>query len=238
MRVPLSGTSVTLGSVSQSPSTGETEADLVRSKISSMFAGLNFAEREPAASSKAAAKVAMKAGPLQMQVPEKELKALIARLSEKCEQQFMTILHGQSPPIHSFGAPGSDASAASCTELEGSLCAMDAHVSQKKAMQSREMSSVTSVHGNGCLPRKCLTSTDLEALAGFFQTKAKEALAGVGTEVKLSVNCTKVGGTVAVAGSVVKGIDPEITHVKSGGIGLQGRLVALVALLAVFCFVL
>merc|ERR1719336_3789826 len=92
-----------------------------------------------------------------------------------------------------------NASAAECRELSGGVCAMSARVTQQKDTQSHQMSSSTDVSGDGCVPNKCMLDADLDALSGFMQTKAQEALPGIGTLVKLSVDCSKAGGSTAVA---------------------------------------
>jgi len=137
---------------------------------------------------------------LKIQVPEKELQALIDKLSTGCEQQFSDILHGRGPAFHNFGHPGTDSSSAGCAQLNGTLCAMEAQVSRQQDSQGRSMSSSTEVEGNGCLPRHCMADSDLQVLAAFMQSKAKSAIPAPGVEVALKVDCSAAGGSNALVG--------------------------------------
>lgn len=220
---------------SLAPDTSDHEADALRAKIeSTVFAGVLRFEDVNGGNEKANAPPA---SPLQMQIPEKELKSLTEKLTAQCKEQFMAIIQGKGPAMHTFGAPGTKASAKSCRELDGGLCSMKAHVMQQKDMQSRQLSSETDVSGDGCLPNKCMQSTDLDVLSGFMQTKAKEALPGIGNMVKLSVDCSKAGGSAAVAGShtpVVRSATKE--RVGQGGVPARGPLLTLLAALASISF--
>lgn len=139
---------------------------------------------------------------INMQVPEKELKELLGQLSAKCEKQFSAIIHGQGPGMHMYGVPaGAQGKSPTCAELDGVSCAMDAHVKQEKEVNGRSMSSTSTVSGKGCLPESCHAGKDLEVLAGFMQSKAKEALPGAGVNVHLSVDCSKAKGSVVAVGS-------------------------------------
>jgi len=137
---------------------------------------------------------------INMQVPEKELKELMAQLSAKCEKQFSAIIHGQGPGMHMYGVPAGGKSP-TCKELDGVSCLMDAHVTQEKTTNGRSMSSTTTVSGKGCLPESCNEGKDLEVLAGFMQGKAKEALPGPDVNVHLSVDCSKAKGSVVAVGT-------------------------------------
>jgi len=139
---------------------------------------------------------------INLQVPEKELKELLAQLSAKCEKQFSAIIHGQGPGMHMYGAPaGGHGKSLTCAELEGASCAMDAHVTQEKTVSGRSMSSTTAVSGRGCLPESCHSGKDLEVLANFMQHKAQEAIPGMGVSVHLSVDCSKTKGSVVEVGA-------------------------------------
>lgn len=238
-RAPANGTAAQ-GIASLAPDAADHEAGVLHSKVETALAGVYFMEREPSASGKAAGKAAPQAGPLQMQVPEKELKSLTGKLSATCKKQFMAILQGSGPALHTFGAPGTKTSAAGCRELEGSLCAMDARVTKQTDTHSRQMSSVTSVNGDGCVPHRCSDGTDLAVLVDFMQAKAKEAIPGTGTQVQLTVDCSKAGGSVAEAGSAASA--PKVRgagrNVKKGGASARGLLPALAVALAGLSFAL
>jgi len=179
-------------------------SDTWQLQIQSLVSGL-VQEREPAAAQGTEETHTKKAGPLHMQVPEKELKAMMSKLTAQCEEQFDGIIRGQGPAIHTYGSPGTNSSTIGCRSLNGSICSMDAHVIQQKDTGGRSMSSTTSVQGDGCLPRNCMAGTDLEVLATFMHLKAKDALPGQDVNVKLSVDCTKVGGSSVEVGSSVMG---------------------------------
>jgi len=142
-------------------------------------------------------------GGINMQVPEKELKELLSKLSAKCEKQFSAIIHGQGPKMHMYGAQDSVAGKSpTCVELQGALCTMDAHVKQEKSASGRSMSSTTTVSGKGCLPESCNAGKDLEVLANFMQLKAQDALPGAGVNVHLNVDCSKAGGSIVEVGAL------------------------------------
>lgn len=130
-----------------------------------------------------------------MQVPEKEMTALLKQLSSRCEKQFSGILNGSQPPIHTFGDTGTNASQAHCTELEGSLCHTTAQIKQNKTDSARRtMESTVEVSGNGCLPHQCTAQDDLGVLVAFMQAKAKDTVPGTDVRLELSVDCSESGG--------------------------------------------
>lgn len=138
-------------------------------------------------------------GPVTMQVPEKELKSFVSELSPRCETQFAEILHGKSQ-LHTFGSANAN-SEASCTKLNGGICAMDAHVTQAKAASGRSMTSSTQVTGNSCLPRDCMAEKDLQVFAKFMRGKAQDTLPGTDANIELRVDCTKSGGSSTAVGA-------------------------------------
>jgi len=151
---------------------------------------------------------------INMQVPEKEMKELLAKLSPKCEKQFSAIINGQGPGMHMYGVPaGAQGKSPTCAELDGVSCAMDANVMQEKTVSGRSMSSTSTVSGKGCLPESCHAGKDLEVLAGFMQSKAKEALPGAGVDVHLNVDCSKAKGSVVAVGVSSKKPGPRTGNV-------------------------
>lgn len=135
--------------------------------------------------------------PVTMQVPEKELKAFVSKLSPACESQFTQILSGNSE------VAAADGSSAKCSQAKGGVCSTDAHVTQVRdeAGSGRSMKSSTRVTGKSCLPRHCMDGDDLKVFADFMHGKAKETLAGAGINIALRVDCTGSGGSRASVGA-------------------------------------
>jgi len=126
------------------------------------------------------------AGPLTMQVPEKELQQFVSALSSSCKAQFSDILAGKSE-LHTFSG-ASAGSGETCTKMKGTLCTMNAQVTQKSVQSGRDMKSTTEVSGKSCLPEECMTEGDLKVLANFMKAKAKESMAlGVTADVHIDL---------------------------------------------------
>lgn len=142
--------------------------------------------------------------PVQMQVPEGELKNLSAKLTPECQTQFTDILHGKSL-LHTFGDSGVQ-SEGECKKMNGSLCSMNAHLTQTRDTQGRQMKSTTHVSGDSCLPEQCMASNDLKVLADFMKLKAQDMLVGADVAINLRVDCSKSGGSIANVGP---GAEPE-----------------------------
>jgi len=138
--------------------------------------------------------------PVSTQVSQKDLDSFVKTLSTACGKQFNAIMAGTAPAIHTFGEVGVNSTEGGCGKLEGALCDTEAHIETAKESQNRQMRSLQHVTGQGCLPSKCTQKDDLAALAGFMQSKAKEAVPGQGVLVKLSVDCTDSGGATAKVG--------------------------------------
>mmetsp|Transcript_26719 Transcript_26719/g.62627 ORF Transcript_26719/g.62627 Transcript_26719/m.62627 type:complete len:296 (+) Transcript_26719:55-942(+) len=140
--------------------------------------------------------------PVSMQVPQEELDKLSGNLSRPCEDRFAAMLSGDGPALHSFGGPhGNNATLASCTKLNGSLCDTKANIMHSRnAPNGRTLRSSLEAVGQGCLPTECLSKADLQVLAGFMQFKARQLVPGSGVEVELRVDCTQSGGSMAAIG--------------------------------------
>jgi hypothetical protein len=139
--------------------------------------------------------------PVSTQVSQKDMDAFVATLSAACGKQFNAIMAGNAPAIHTFGEVGVNSTEGGCGKLEGALCDTEAQIeSAKSGPADRHMRSLQHVTGQGCLPSRCTKREDLAALAGFMQSKAKEAVPGTGVLVKLSVDCTASGGATAKVG--------------------------------------
>mmetsp|Transcript_29852 Transcript_29852/g.75116 ORF Transcript_29852/g.75116 Transcript_29852/m.75116 type:complete len:296 (+) Transcript_29852:41-928(+) len=139
-------------------------------------------------------------GPVTMQVPEKELQEFIDQLSTRCKSQFSDILGGKSE-LHTFG-DGGVRSKETCTDLKGSLCSMNAQVTQKQESSGRKLKQVTEVTGKSCLPRDCMAENDLKVLAKFMKLKARDSMGtmhNLDIDINLQVDCSASGGKSADA---------------------------------------
>eukprot|EP00929_Paragymnodinium_shiwhaense_P009601 TRINITY_DN113832_c0_g1_i1.p1 TRINITY_DN113832_c0_g1~~TRINITY_DN113832_c0_g1_i1.p1 ORF type:complete len:218 (-),score=85.60 TRINITY_DN113832_c0_g1_i1:76-729(-) len=147
------------------------------------------------------AQPAQKAAPVAQQLPEQDIKALTASLSEGCGKQFSAMLLGKGPELHTFGE--TDSSGESCKKLDGHLCATEAHV--KKVVEfpnGRTGKSSNSMVGNSCLPKDCVAEGDLSHLASFMKGRAKESLPDKDVDIILSLDCSKSGGAKYPAAAV------------------------------------
>jgi len=141
--------------------------------------------------------------PVNMQVAQEEIDQLSANLTTSCDKRFHAMMRGEGPALHTFGNAGTKSTEASCTRLNGTICATRAHVVQERNTQDgRSMRSVMDVTGDGCLPSQCTAASDLTVLANFMKVKAQDTIAGMGVEVSLFVDCSAHGGsTVAISDS-------------------------------------
>lgn len=160
--------------------------------------------------------------PVQVQVPDNEMQGFISTLSTDCGGRFQQMLQGKGGDLHKFGSHGMKADDASCTKLEGTMCHTQAHIiHQKKTMTNgRKSESSMDVAGNSCLPRQCMAKSDLDRLATFMHTQAKNIVPGAEHRVELSVDCSKNGGASATIGA------------KSGSSAMTSGAAALAVMLA------
>jgi len=163
-----------------------------------------------------------------MQLAEEELTALTSKLSVSCKGRFSALVEGKSPSFHTFQSNG-NASEASCRSLNGSLCKTQAHMHNKgqEVGTGRRMQKAVDVVGEGCLPKECLTTSDLEPLASFLRGKAQSSLPGLSAEVALHVDCTARGGGVASVGDIVTSSKPTLLHSAALGAASVRLAVAL-----------
>merc|ERR1719356_1040304 len=157
--------------------------------------------RDTALSADAEAQVPSYA-PVQMQVSEQELKNLTASLSAGCRTQFVSILEGTGPALHTFGDADENATTEGCAMLNGTICETQTRVSQEEVLSAtRTSKSEQNVEGLGCYPSDCTDSTDLKLLARFIHLRAHEMLPGVGVNIELNIDCTSHGGSTAAIAS-------------------------------------
>jgi len=154
-----------------------------------------------------------------MQLAQEELAALTSKLSVSCKDRFSALLEGKSPSLHTFQS-GGNATEESCRSLNGGLCKTQAHIHDKaKDMGTgRKMRKAIDVMGQGCLPKECLTTSDLQPLANFLRGKAQSTMPGMSAEVALHVDCTASGGGVASVGDIVTSSKPTLMHSAAIGV--------------------
>lgn len=160
--------------------------------------------------------------PVQVQVPDNEMQGFISTLSTECGSRFQQMLQGKGGDLHKFGTHGGKADDASCKALEGTMCQTQAHIiHQKKTMSNgRNMESSMDVAGNSCLPRQCMAKADLDHLAQFMHTQAKNIVPGAEHRVELNVDCSANGGAKSSMGQ------------KSGSVSLAPGAAVLAVVLA------
>lgn len=173
-------------------------------KIEGLLTGFYEAHEPAAKKSGGDGKAAQRPAPINMQLPEKEMKTLLAQLSVPCRKQFSAMISGRIPGMHTYGTTGTNGTTTTCVDLEGTICSMNAHITQEKDHNGRSMSSTTSASGKGCLPHICNAGKDLKVLATFLQLKAKDALPGSDVDITLRVDCTTAGGSAVEVGSSVQ----------------------------------
>jgi len=140
--------------------------------------------------------------PVQVQVPDNELNQFMGTLSKGCSGRFKQMLLGEGGDLHTFGTAEIKADQSGCKKLHGSFCSTRAHIIHEKKQSSngRTIESTTDVSGNSCLPSECMSKQDLNQLATFMHTQAKNVIPGDEHEVELHVDCTQDGGTTAAVG--------------------------------------
>lgn len=198
-------------------------APVMLSKIQASLA--NFAARAPKSDGQQPGQ------PVSMQVPEEEINEFVSKLSDKCAKQFSAILTGESPSLHSFGGPDSNTSETECHNLHGHICMTQAHVVEMKtnSTRGRNLRSTVDVEGKGCLPDQCVADKDLNLLAGFMRTQAKNTIPGQDVNVQLRVDCTASGGSTASVGFIPG--DPAAVQAKSSATGIAASAPLLLALM-------
>merc|ERR1711879_1063206 len=68
------------------------------------------------------------------------------------------------------------------------------------APDGRKMESNSNMEGHSCLPKECMTESDLKQLAAFMQLRAKDSMPGETVQVSLAVDCTQNGGSKTSVG--------------------------------------
>jgi len=187
---------------------------LMKSKVLTALGGLalhtapsaeSMASKAPAAGSKAPGGTNQ---PVAIQVEEKTLEKLHKDLSPTCSKRFGAMMKGEGPQMHQFNQHGEE-STGQCDSLQGKICAQEVAITESMVApkDGRKLEQRLEVTGNSCLPKECMSESDLNTLASFMHKQTKEMMPGEATNIELNVDCSKSGGgTVMVgqAGSVQK----------------------------------
>jgi len=178
-----------------------------------------------------------KSSRVSMQLAQEELAALTAKLTASCGSRFSAVLEGKSPSLHTFQSNG-NTSDEGCRSLNGSMCKIQAHMHNKaqEMGSARRMQTAVDVTGQGCLPRECLSTSDLQPLANFLRGKAQENLPGLSAEVALHVDCTASGGGMASVGDIATHTNATSLHSAASSVA-SVPLAAMVLAYLVLAFI-
>merc|ERR1719324_736934 len=179
---------------------------MMKSKVMTALGGLalHTAPSVEAAASKAPAAGAKAPGgtdqPVAIQVEEKVVEELHKDLSPTCSKRFQAMMKGEGPQMHQFNEHGE--STGQCDALEGKLCAQEVAITESyiAPKDGRKLEQRLEVEGNSCLPKECMSQSDLSTLATFMHKQTKEVLPGQDLLIELNVDCSKSGGGKTIVG--------------------------------------
>lgn len=158
-----------------------------------------------AAASKAAGAAAKAPGgtnqPVAVQVEEKVVEELHKDLSPTCSKRFSAMMKGEGPQMHQFNEHGEESSG-QCDQLEGKLCSQEVAITEAYTApkDGRRLEQRLEVTGNSCLPKECMSQSDLNTLATFMHKQTKEVMPGQDLIIELNVDCAKSGGGTVLVG--------------------------------------
>jgi hypothetical protein len=171
---------------------------LMRSKIMTALGGFAL-HTAPGAVEAAAGKAGGKAPsgtdqPVAVQVDESVMKQLHKDLSPSCSKRFAAMLKGEGPQMHEFNEHGE--STGQCDKLEGKICNQEVAITEAYTAprDGRKLEQRLEVTGNSCLPKECMSESDLKTLGTFMHKQTKEMMPGQDTFIELNVDCSKSGG--------------------------------------------
>jgi len=197
---------------------------LLKSKVMTALGGLalHTAPSVEAAAGKAPA-MAGKAPsgtnqPVAVQVDESVVEQLHKDLSPSCSTRFKAIMKGEGPQMHQFNEHGE--STGQCDALEGKICHQDVAITESHVApgDGRKLEQRLEVTGNSCLPKECMSESDVKTLATFMHKQTKEMIPGQDTFIELHVDCSKSGGGTVLVGQA--GPTPKEPKQKSGAFAL------------------
>jgi len=197
---------------------------LMKSKVMTALGGFalhtapsveNVASKAPAAGSKAPGGTNQ---PVAIQVEESVLEQLHKDLSPTCSKRFGAMMKGQGPQMHQFNEHGE--SSGQCDALEGKICNQEVAITESMVApkDGRKLEQRLEVTGNSCLPKECMSESDLNTLATFMHKQTKEMMPGADTAIELNVDCSKSGGGAVLVGKA--GTQPQKPAQKSGAFAL------------------
>jgi hypothetical protein len=181
--------------------------DTLRSKVVAALGGvaLHTAPSVGAAAAGKAAGGAVKAPggtnqPVAVQVEEKSVEELHKELSPGCSKRYAAMMKGEGPQMHEFQEHGE--SKGQCDSLEGKVCAQEVAITEAYTApkDGRKLEQRLEVTGNSCLPKECMSQSDLNTLATFMHKQTKEVLPGQDLLIELNVDCSKSGGGAVLVG--------------------------------------
>lgn len=138
--------------------------------------------------------------PVAIQVEEKVLEQLHKDLSPTCSKRFAAMMKGEGPQMHQFNEHGE--STGQCDALEGKICNQEVAITEAMVApkDGRKLEQRLEVTGNSCLPKECMSDSDLNTLATFMHKQTKEMMPGADTAIELNVDCSKSGGGAVLVG--------------------------------------
>merc|ERR550514_2026198 len=142
--------------------------------------------------------------PVAVQVDESVLKQLHKDLSPSCSKRFTAMLKGEGPQMHEFNEHGE--STGQCDKLEGKVCAQEVAITEAYVapQDGRKLEQRLEVKGNSCLPKECMSESDIKTLGSFMHKQTKEMMPGMDTFIELNVDCSKSGGGTVMVGQPEK----------------------------------
>jgi len=183
---------------------------LLRSKIMTALGGLALHTAPGAMEAVAGAGAKAPGGtnqPVAVQVDEQVVKQLHKDLSPTCSARFSAMMKGEGPQMHKFNEHGE--STGQCDKLEGKLCNQEVAVTEAYTApkDGRKLEQRLEVTGNSCLPKECMSESDLKTLASFMHAQTKEMMPGQDTFIELNVDCSKSGGGAVMVGQPAKKVE-------------------------------
>jgi len=175
-----------------------------------------------------------------IQIPLQEGKDMLApllkQLSKSCGQRMNDTINGGSKGMHELdSSKDSAAMKKQCEgELSGKICVTQASIKTVQNHENKKLESVQKMQGDGCIPKECTSSSDLEALAAFMSKRAQDVgdQAGVKLHVNLDVDCSAAGGGSVEHSSAHSSQEATKAEVKSFASTLAPPLFAVLVAMA------
>merc|ERR550537_1972163 len=138
--------------------------------------------------------------PVAIQVDEPVMEQLHKYLSPTCSKRYKAMMQGEGPQMHQFNEHGE--TTGQCDKLQGKICAQEVAITESYVapQDGRKLEQRLEVTGNSCLPKECMSESDLNTLATFMHKQTKEVLPGQDLLIELHVDCSKSGGGVVMVG--------------------------------------